>query len=432
MPPRNAPGRRRLKPKTRPVSRSEKIRRQNSTRQNRQATLDRRALRRQAIAAREAEMKKKQEAKKKAAVGRKAPAAKPKRPVAARPKRLPNARQRLNKFGKGVRSVNARVMRVAKPVAKRNAVKLGKWGMQKMGQLATGTIHYGGVFFKKAGKPVLATGGEWLGEGWESGVGALRSAGTATLHGLGEAGSRAGANLAEKGTSLLGDAAVGTINLGDRGIRATAKGIGATARVGGKAVKGLTYSLPKATAKRLLNYFGSKRALKRMLDPNLAGNWKLLYRQEGIPVTRDGFVVHTIKSRPYRYARGKKASILVNIEYGFSEKGRLAIRAEPVLSANPEENEIIHSIYNKRFHNVKTGVRSLTRRLGGKRGIKELSERAISEAAFPEEPYAGPESMAAEARGLVPENAALTEAEIETAMQEARESRQQQEAGARQ
>lgn len=287
---------------------------------------------------------------------------------------LPRAGARASHYVRGVVKVAAKGIRVAAPPTGRAVAAIAREGY--------GTL-------RKLGSPVLSWGGQIA-------VDSLNMAGE-TAHGL---------TMATLGTAAdIAATTLGTgLDLGGRG----AKGI---VRGGARLIEGTVRGVPraivylsKAAARKVLRYLADRRAVRRVVNPKLRGGWRLVFRPEGIPVTEDGFVVHTIQKS--FGIRGRKIPLQVNIEYGFNERGRLIIRALPVLTGNPEADAIINRVFAKKFRSVRGGVKSLTRRLGGSRGIVE---RFMTREAFPEERYAEIPTEAAPAQGPVPEDAAVPE-----------------------
>ena len=350
-----------------------------------------------------------------------------------RPERkLSPPKERFRLFKRGVRMVPvglARGMRIASPRLKQSTASLARWGSETLHRVGGTTLHYGGEIIRTGSEEAIRTGGELAGQALRSTGGALRRVGgTAineaggTIGTLGESAIRGSSSLAKTiGTQAIetsselgtrvGSAVVresGRVAgaIGETGLGLAATGIEAGARATTKLAQGLLLRLPRWAASRTLSFIASKRALKRVVNPNLAGKWKLLFRKEGTPVTEDGFVVHTIRSKPFRIGRRQKRAINVNVEFGFTEDGHFTVRIEPVLDgASHEEDELIQRLYQKHFKSVRRGVRSLTRQLGGTRGIRDIRERYLSEKAFPEEPYAEPETTTVEPEGPVPEDA---------------------------
>jgi len=352
-----------------------------------------------------------------------------------RPKRkLAPSRERFRLFKRGIRMVPvgiARGMRVAAPHARQSATSLARWGSETLHRVGGTTLHYGGEIIRIGGEEAIVTGGELAGHTLRNSGEVLRKVGGTAISEagsiigtIGEVGIRGSSSVAkaigtqaiESGSELGGRVGSAVVREGARAAGAIAEaglGLAATGIEAGavgttKLAQGLLLRLPKWAARRTLDFIASKRALRRVVNPNLAGKWKLIFRKEGTPVTMDGFVVHTIQSKPFRVGRRQKRAINVNVEFGFTEDGRFTVRIEPVLDgASREEDELIQRLYQKHFRSVRRGVRSLTTRLGGARGIRDIRERYLSEEAFPREPYTEPETTTVEPEAPVPEDAAV-------------------------
>ena len=254
-------------------------------------------------------------------------------------------------------------------------------------------------------REVIGTGGTLVREFGSAGGEIVRSAGS----GL----TSTGGNLAGKLIGLGFDGANAGINMADRGIRATARG--------------LFVKLPRAAAQKVVDFISNRRAFREHINPNLAGGWKIMMRREGIPVTEDGFVVHTIKSNPLTVSKGVKREIMMDVEFGFNDAGEFRVRAKPVFNgANEAENAQIEIAYSKNFRSTRRAVNSFVRHIGRKKGAKRIVERYMPEAAFPEKVFVSPETEAVRAQAPVPENAALTDADINAAFSEARQVREPQ------
>jgi len=362
---------------------------------------------------------------------------------------------RARRFGRGVREKAARAMDVVRPVAKEKAGEFAEWGQGAVSDIGGTTIHYGGRVIREGGKAGVSAAGELVLDGINTGVSVgrtvggkaitttgevLTEVGTEVLTGAGEIAKVTGkgaARIATKATTaVVGTAADLAVEGIEKSVELAGKGVRQTVKYGaigaGKTVAGLTYYLPRAAARRVLRYIGDRRAMRRSVNPNLAGKWKLVLRAEGVPLTNDGFVQH-IMQRNVRVKKDRSLLLQVAVEYGFNEKGRMVVRVEPVLVKSPSENALIQRFYAKNFRDVRRGARSLTRRLGGKRGVQDMREQLINAEAFPEEPYAEPASQPVEARGMMPENVAISDAEIDWIWRElqAKRAREGAPAGAR-
>jgi len=466
MSPRN-PGasRRRTPTARRPVSRTRPV----SARANvarAQAARSRRLARREAIVKRNAEMKQKRaqttrqrapklivaknardfRRKAKKARGEREPrpvrARRPRRPASDRVPRR-NAAARFRKVREGVREVMAPYFRKAREKTGERVGQVATEGIESLNSLSETGIHYAFDVGTTAGNEVMTTGGS-IAKSAVSEVGATtRVVGDEVIgtagHVTKEVASTAGhitRGLASEGGALTREFGSGVARIGGHGARTVGRvagglielgidgvGVAGTAGIRGtRAVaRGLFVKLPKATANKVMNYVASKRAVKKVVNPNLRGKWKLIFREEGVPVTSDGFVVHTIKSPPLAIGSQEPRSIHVNVEMGFVD-GKLTVRAEPVLDGSgPVENGYIQMLYAQQFKGARNATKSLVRRLGRGEGVKRIVEKYTSPEAFPKKVYAEPEIEIAEAHGGVPENTALIGEELQDVSREARE-----------
>lgn len=298
--------------------------------------------------------------------------------------------KRAAKFSRGVKNVAAGRIRVAAPHIKRGSRVLVRKGLDTIKGGVVPVAFYGG----QLGKEAVATTGNIIGrEG----------------HKWGSTGLEIADNLSAKATDVGTRTARGiATEAGGTALELTGKGILGTTRLGTKLFRGTVLGVPrgisylsKKAARRVMNYFSSKKAVKSVVNPNLAGGWKLIFRKEGVPVTEDGFVQHTIQ-RNFGFFRRTK--IRLNVEFGFSSEGHLQMRVLPQLTGDPKKDARINKLYEKKFKKARKGVGSLFKELGGEKGIGEM---LINKNAFPEERQVEPDTRSVKAEGSMPEDVAV-------------------------
>ncbi|MEM0360045.1 MAG: hypothetical protein QXK06_01745 [Candidatus Diapherotrites archaeon] len=348
--------------------------------------------------------------------------------------RLNPPKERLERAKNGLRKVFAAGYRTVRPVAEREAGRLAESGARALNETSA-TIHYA------FGEGISATG-DLARHTVGTSVRAASEVGKATVSTVGAVGAGVAGSAVSAAGEIVGGTAVGAINAAgsiagrtanaaistagsliaegaEYGIGLAGRGIRFGAKATAKTARGLFIVMPRALAKRVLQYIGDRRAVSRMVNPNLKGKWHL-YVQQNPVLTRDGFVQHVIW-RDFKVRGGETHTMQVAVEFGFTSSGKFTVRSYPMLTGNADIDALNQRLFQRKFRVVQKGVRSLTRRLGGAKGIGEIREMALSMEAFPEKPYAEPPSKVVASRELVPENAALSEAEISSAFEEARE-----------